>query len=173
MNFAALGPKFGPKAQEIANTLASQIDEASIEILRKGGDITITLADGNKVVLGSTDVNIELATPKDYSLADAHDFTVALNTKITEDLKLEGFARELVRRLQNLRKEIGLEIEDRIELNYATKDKDLLLAIEKHQNYITSELLALKIAKELVDSDAYVLKIKGREFQVQIKKIEK
>ena len=166
-----IGPKFGQKAKEVANALIEQITDENIEILAKGGDISVELSDGKKVLLSSKEVFVELGVTDSFVHAEEQNFSVILNIEISDELKSEGFAREIVRHLQNLRKNIGLEIEDRINLKFDTKDGDLIQAFEKHNDYISGEVLALSIERTH-DSECeyHDLKIKGKPIKACITK---
>ncbi|MCD4657336.1 MAG: DUF5915 domain-containing protein, partial [Planctomycetes bacterium] len=170
-NYAVLGPKFGQKAKEVANALIEQITGESIDIIAKGGDVSVELSDGKKVLLSKNEIFVEMGVPENFVHAEEQNFSVVLNIEIDEELKSEGFAREIIRHLQNLRKNIGLEIEDRISLKFDTKDGDIIQAFEKHHDYISGEVLALNIEKTLDSAYEYhELKIKGKPIKACITK---
>ena len=83
--------------------------------------------------------------PDHLSIAEIAGGWVALDTRIDRELKLEGIAREFVRRVQVSRKELGLAIEDRIELRYRIEDPQVGEAVETHREYISDELLAVSM----------------------------
>ncbi len=89
--------------------------------------------------------------PPDYVVAEHDDFAIGMNTRLTPELENEGFARELVRKIQNLRKEAGFEVADRIRLYYQASDR-LARAIDAFRDYIAGETLALSLTNETTDN---------------------
>ena len=170
-NFAVLGPKFGQKAKEVANAITEQMTPETIAFIANDGDASVELSDGSKVLLSNKEVFVELGVGENFVHTEEQNFSVVLNIEIDDELKSEGFAREIVRHIQNLRKDIGLEIEDRIMLKYDTKDGDIIQAFDAHGKYIAGEVLATSIEKSKDSADEYhVLKIKGKEFKASIAK---
>ena len=145
-NFKTLGPKYGPKMKAIAAAIAAftQDDIAKIE---SEGRYVLTI-DGNEVELSLSDVDIITQDIPGWVVANEDDLTVALDTTITDSLRKEGIARELVNRIQNIRKEQDFEVTDNIIVEIEKNDL-LCSAAEEFKNYICSETLT----KELVFSD--------------------
>ena len=102
--------------------------------------------------------------------ADEHAFAVALNTKLTDDLIAEGMARDVVRHVQQLRKEADLEMDARIRVRYDTDDADIAAAIEndENNNYIKAETLALSLDRGLLDEPDRVARIGGAQIKLGI-----
>jgi isoleucyl-tRNA synthetase len=105
------------------------------------------------VLLNRSDLLVTEEKAKDAALAVDGDTFANFDTVITEDLRIEGMMRELLRRLQVLRKEVGLEIEDRIDLVYKTESADIQTIFTKYGDYLKSELLALTITQAEAASD--------------------
>lgn len=137
-NFKALGPRFGKDmgliSKEIQALSADQINE-----LDKKGTLDIVIA-GNNVTLSLEDVEITSQDIEGWLVANSNGITVALDITISEELKNEGIARELVNRIQNIRKDSGFEVTDKIKVQI--KRNGLLEeAILKNEDYIKSETL--------------------------------
>ncbi|MCF6128626.1 isoleucine--tRNA ligase [Flavobacterium sp. AS60] len=137
-NFKALGPRFGKDmgliAKEIQNLSAEQINE-----LDSKGELSLVIS-GNSIILTSDDVEISSQDIPGWLVANANGITVALDITLTEELVKEGIARELVNRIQNLRKDSGFEVTDKIKVHLQTNN-GLEKAVTANENYIKSETL--------------------------------
>jgi Isoleucyl-tRNA synthetase len=160
-NFAKLGKQYGPKMKEVSAVINTFTKE-DIQIIEKQG----TLAKGGfDLVL--EDVLISSEDIPGWAVASEGGITVALDINITEDLKKEGIARDFVNRIQNLRKDMGLEVLDKIAIE-VEKDGELVTSVlSEYKDYISSETqaLALELKEKLtdaaeVDMDEFVLKVK-------------
>ncbi|MDO4880853.1 MAG: isoleucine--tRNA ligase [Capnocytophaga sp.] len=142
-NFRTLGPKFGKQMKDIA-TIINDFSQQDIQALERQGTKEITLA-GQTLSLDLTDVEITSQDIEGWLVASSSTgLVVALDATITEELRAEGIARELVNRIQNLRKDSGLEVTDRIRI--LLQEQDLLEeAIRTNEAYIKSETLADEI----------------------------
>lgn len=137
-NFKALGPRFGKDmgliAKEIQGFSQEQINE-----LDRNGSYSLVIS-GNSITLSLDDVEISSQDIPGWLVANANGITVALDITITEELRKEGIARELVNRIQNLRKDSGFEVTDKIKVQLM-KDGILEEAILANETYIKSETL--------------------------------
>ena len=137
-NFKALGPRFGKDmgliAKEIQNLSAEQINELDTK-----GELSLVIS-GNSIILTSDDVEISSQDIPGWLVANANGITVALDITLTEELIKEGIARELVNRIQNLRKDSGFEVTDKIKVHLLPCD-GLEKAVAANENYIKSETL--------------------------------
>ena len=137
-NFKALGPRFGKDmgliSKEIQNFSQEQINE-----IDKNGSIDVAVS-GKSITLTTADVEITSQDIPGWLVANAGGITVALDITLTEELKNEGIARELVNRIQNLRKDSGFEVTDRITV-YLKYNKILQEAVMANEGYIKSETL--------------------------------
>jgi isoleucyl-tRNA synthetase len=137
-NFKALGPRFGKDmgliAKEIQNFSSHQINQ-----LDKEGKIDITIA-SNTITLSLEDVEISSQDIEGWLVANSNGITVALDITISEELKLEGIARELINRIQNIRKDSGFEVVDKIKV-HLQKNTELEKAVLANEDYIKSETL--------------------------------
>ena len=141
-NFKTLGPKFGAKMKAIAAAIASfsQEDIATIEC---EGRFNLIIGQ-ESVEIALSDVEIITQDIPGWVVANEDDLTVALDTTITESLRLEGISRELVNRIQNIRKEQGFDVTDNIIVEIE-KQETLCEAAEAFRDYICSETLTQKL----------------------------
>jgi len=137
-NFKTLGPKFGNKMKLIANTIRN-FSKEEILTIEKEQEIQVEI-EGKIINLGLSDVEISSKDIEGWLVANEGSITVALDVTITEDLKREGIARELINRIQNTRKDIGLEVTDKIKLT-VLRFEDFEESIKKNEAYIMRETL--------------------------------
>jgi isoleucyl-tRNA synthetase len=137
-DFKALGPKFGKMMKEAAARL-QQFSAAEINELQKNGEIALEL-NGEKVMVSRTDVEILTEDIPGWLVAAEGAYTVALDVTLDASLKEEGLARELVNKIQNLRKTSGLEVTDRIDI-IVKNHPELTAAVENNKAYICAETL--------------------------------
>ncbi|WP_405209141.1 isoleucine--tRNA ligase [Aquimarina sp. LLG6339-5] len=137
-NFKNLGPRFGKDMKLIANKIQS-FDQESIKILEQTGSFDIEIND-KIITLGTDDVEISSQDIEGWLVANSGSLTVALDITITPELRKEGIARELVNRIQNIRKDSGLEVTDRIEV-VIKENKSIQEAVATNEAYIKNETL--------------------------------
>ena len=138
-NFRVMGKKFGKQMKEVAAAVAALQQEAIAEL--EGGSTLINVA-GKAYKLTPEDVIIVAENLPGWSVASDGTLTVALDITITPELRLEGQARDIVRSVQNLRKDTGLEITDRIRL---TLPESTRKAAEAYAAYICGQVLAVEL----------------------------
>ena len=148
-DFKKLGPKFGKQMKAVAAAVAGMSQEAIAE-LEKNGSYTFDL-NGTPAVVETADVDIFSEDIPGWLVANEGRLTVALEVTITEELKREGIARELVNRIQNIRKSSGFEITDKITITLS-KNSNTDDAVTEYNNYICNQVLATSL--ELVDEVA-------------------
>ncbi len=146
-NFKALGPKFGKDMKSVSSEIQSFTQE-QINQIEKDGQISIEI-NGKMITLETADVEISSKDIEGWLVANADGLTVALDVTISEDLRKEGIARELVNRIQNARKDSGFEVTDKIKLTFLNFE-ELQHSVLANENYIKTETLT----KELVFVDA-------------------
>ena len=161
-NFKTLGPKFGNKMKLIANTIRN-FSKEEILTIEKEQEIQVEI-EGKIINLGLSDVEISSKDIEGWLVANEGSITVALDVTITEDLKREGIARELINRIQNTRKDIGLEVTDKIKLT-VLRFEDFEESIRKNEAYImretlTEELVFVDQLKEGVEVEFDTIKSK-------------
>ena len=150
-NFNTLGPKVGKNMKVLAGRVA-QFEQSEIQTLESEGSITLDL-NGESFVLIKDDVEISTKDIPGWSMASEGIVTVALDITISEELRSEGIARELVNRIQNMRKESGLDVTDKIIL-MVEKQAEVTRAVESNKNYICDETLASELSlQEAITND--------------------
>ncbi|MCH2229081.1 MAG: isoleucine--tRNA ligase [Crocinitomicaceae bacterium] len=150
-NFKTIGPKYGKHMKAIAGMVAqmSADDIASVESSKGwSGEIN-----GEQVELDITDFDIAAQDIPGWLVSSENGLTVALDVTISEELKAEGIARELVNRVQNLRKDSGLEVTDRILLKVDTNEL-IQSAISANKEYVCNEVLANDVLFESLGDDS-------------------
>ena len=138
-NFKLLGPKYGNKIKEVSQVINS-LDSKQINELEKNGTLVLT----NGETISKEDVEISSKEIEGYSVSTNEFFTVALDVKLTNELKDEGLAREFVNRIQNLRKEKEYLVTDRITIR-VEKNENIERAFNNNLNYICNETLAVEL----------------------------
>ncbi|MCU0416417.1 MAG: isoleucine--tRNA ligase [Cytophagaceae bacterium] len=168
-NFKKLGKEYGAKLKDIGNAVAAMTAE-DITILEKHNTFPIILADGTQLSLTIEDVEIRSQDIPGWAVASEGGITVALDITISEELKKEGIARDVVNRVQNLRKDMGLEVQDKIKITIQKMDTLVNSALAVNKEYICTETQALSL--DLVDILQDGKEVEMDE-QVLIMKIEK
>jgi isoleucyl-tRNA synthetase len=144
--FKVIGPKFGKLVQQVAEAIKG-LQSNQLAELQKTDSLKIIIGDSEKT-LTTEDVHIKVTSGEGYAAAADGQLKVALSLKLTETLLAEGFARELVNKIQNMRKSGGLEVTDRIKLGISLSE-EAKRAIEMFGNYIQNETLAVSLDQEL------------------------
>ena len=166
-NFRTLGKKYGKLMKDIANKVNTLTQEDILEIersLKEKANYVLGVIAEQEVILEKEDVEIINEDIPGWLVANEGNVTVALEVELTEELLQEGLARELINRIQNMRKDNGLEITDRIDIVVAEHDK-MHAAIDHYGEYIKGQVLADNITiaandGEEVDFDDFKLNIK-------------
>ncbi len=148
LNFATAGKKFGGKVKQIAPLVAG-LDSDAVRRLEESGKTRLDFEDGN-IELDSEDALITRNEKDGFAVESYGGVTVALSTKLTPELITEGFARETVNRIQNLRKQANFEVTDRIEIDIVTT-ATLMGALQKHEELLRQETLAERL--QVCDTD--------------------
>jgi isoleucyl-tRNA synthetase len=146
-NFKTLGPKYGKRMKQISAAIA-QFSQSDISKLEQTGKTEI-LEGQEKITLTKEDVEIQTEDIPGWTVATEGRMTIALDIHITQALKEEGIAREFINKIQNLRKERGFEVTDRIYLKILKHNK-INRAVLNYKNYICAQTLAVDL--ELVDN---------------------
>ena len=143
-NMKTIGPKFG-RNTAAAREAISQLDGRVVEeAFARGGPVFITI-EGNRTPIDPNDVTISRSYGDEWAGAADGKTVVMIDRRITPELKNEGLARDIVRNVQNLRKEAGLDIADRIRLSLTTESEKLKAPIDRFGEYIQNETLAVEI----------------------------
>ena len=141
-DFKKMGPKFGKQMKAVAAAVAEMSQDAIAE-LEKNGSYTLQL-DGTDVVVEAADVEIFSEDIPGWLVANEGKLTVALDVTVTEELRREGIARELVNRIQNIRKSSGLEITDKIKITLS-KNQQTDDAVNEYKDYICNQVLGTSL----------------------------
>ena len=140
-----LGPKYGKLLGRIGQHLKEMDGNDVVDAFNRGEDVSFTL-DGTEVTLSRDDVLTEATQKPGFSAQMEGDVTVVLDCNLTPELIAEGYQREMVSKLQNMRKDAGFEVSDRIEVTYEAGD-ELACAIEAGRDFIMQSVLATSFAR--------------------------
>ncbi|HDI53084.1 MAG TPA: isoleucine--tRNA ligase, partial [Candidatus Bathyarchaeota archaeon] len=167
-----LGRKYGALYPKVAEAVEA-LSEEEVERLRRGEAITLEV-EGETVELRPEEIEIREEPREGYVLADEMGIIVGVYTELTEELRYEGLARDIVRRIQALRKEADFEIDDRIE-TYYLGDPELEKAFEVEAEYIAAETLSIALHRAEPPEGAYVkeYEIDGRRLKLGLVRIGK
>ncbi|HEX5366821.1 MAG TPA: isoleucine--tRNA ligase [Acidimicrobiales bacterium] len=138
-NFRVLGPRLGPRVNDVKAALAAADGSALQARLEEHGSIVVA---GER--LGRDDVEVRAVRHEDFALAEEGGWAVALDLEVDDALRLEGLAREVVRSLNDLRKEIGLAVSDRVQVTLGTEGP-VARAVELHAAEVAAEVLAVAV----------------------------
>ncbi|MEN9399694.1 MAG: hypothetical protein RL632_795, partial [Bacteroidota bacterium] len=152
-NFKTIGPKYGKQMKAIA-VLVGQMTGDDIASIESTGMWNGTI-DGESIGLDLADFEITAQDIPGWLVASENGLTVALDITISDELKSEGIARELVNRVQNLRKDSGLEVTDKIRITLETTDT-IRTAIAANATYVKAEVLATEIVFTSTSTDALI-----------------
>ena len=164
-NFKTLGPKYGKQMKQIAALVAgfSQDQIAAIEASAE----TLLDVDGEKIPVPPADFEITSEDMPGWLVATEGKLTVALDITITDDLRAEGIARELINRIQNIRKDSGFEVTDKIRVEIEQQEF-VLPALKSFADYIASQTLAVEIEGVPSPSGEFVVESEVDEQPVRI-----
>jgi isoleucyl-tRNA synthetase len=168
LNMKTAAAKIGPKLNEVKKDLASR-DPLQLAKLLSAGPVVFA---GIELLAG--DIQIEFKAEEGFIGVVEKGTEAKLDIRITQELKLEGLAREVIRRVQDLRKTSGLEMEDRIALYIKADGKHLPQAVMEHRNYIASETLTEKWLESPMEAKQGTdrAKIEGDEIVIELKKLD-
>jgi isoleucyl-tRNA synthetase len=138
-NFRRLGPRFGAGMPEAAAAIAG-LGLADLERILAGGTVNIA-----GEVLGADDVIVDRAPREGMAVETGTVMAVALDTSLSEELVQEGIAREVISRVQRMRREASLDVSDRIHLAWSTDDPSIRDALRRHEEQISAEVLASSV----------------------------
>ncbi|MDE6276696.1 MAG: isoleucine--tRNA ligase [Muribaculaceae bacterium] len=170
-DFKKLGPKFG-KQMKAAASMITALDRAAIAALERDGYIELELAGGEKARVELDDVKIISEDIPGWLVANEGMLTVALDIDIDEVLANEGMAREIVNRVQNIRKSSGLDITDHIVLSFGEDSPaEVRNAVDAYREYISGQVLADALAYAPVSDCFEALDLDGRIVNVKIQKV--
>ncbi len=168
-NFKALGGRLGKNMKEAAN-LISQFTSREIGEILNGSAKNINLNDGSQCVISADDLIVKRDELPGVTVATGNGVTIALATEITPELEAEGFAREFVSKIQNLRKESMFEVADRIKIEYQAAAENVA-KIAKFAEYIGNETLAVELNAVSELTSGMDLDVNGANVRVVLNRI--
>ena len=164
-NFKALGPKFGKDMKTVADTIQN-MNADELKSLEKTGNINL-----NGFELTLSDVEILTEDIPGWLVAVEGGITVALDINLSEELKQEGIARDFVNRIQNLRKESGFEVTDKIAIQLENTNEEVSKAVNNFKSYISTEVQALEL--EITDAVSDAVEVEMDEIKLKVKIVVK
>jgi isoleucyl-tRNA synthetase len=167
-----LGPKFGPRLKEVQTALAAADGVAMARELEAGKSFELPCT-GGTVTVEPGDVVVQLQAADGWAGVADRGTQVAMDARLTDELNREGMARDVVRQVQDLRKQSGLEMEDRIALHLHTDSPALQQALAAHQAYIMAETLTAQWSDKPLDGQAHTAqaKIDGQMLTIMLRKV--
>ncbi len=166
-NFKTLGPRFGSELKDVIK-LISQLTTEQINEIEEKRQLEVQINEKN-IILESSDVEIFFKDIEGWQVAQGGGMTVALDMKLTPELKKEGIARELVNRVQNHRKDSGLEVTDKIDI-FLKNEPKLEAAVSENKTYIISETLAENLYFKPEIEEGNILEFADIKTEICIKK---
>jgi isoleucyl-tRNA synthetase len=172
-NPKTLGPKFGPRLKDVTAALTNANTSAIVEKVSAGQPYELNLA-SETVTLEPTDVFVQARAGEGWTGLADRKTQLALDARITPELHLEGLAREVVRHVQQLRKDADLALEDRIALCLETDSTLLRQAIEVHRDYIAKETLTKQWATAPLQGTVFrkEAQVEGNRLRIELKRVE-
>jgi isoleucyl-tRNA synthetase len=164
-NFKSIGPKFGKKVKAVAETIKNFTKE-EIAKIEQGKDIVLNI-DGEDLTISKDDVEIISTEITGWVVEAEAGITVAIDAELDEALIEEGLAREFVNRIQNMRKDAGFDVTDKIIINF-TGSENFVKAIKNFNQYISTETLAEKLSEGSKTGSGFTQEFKIGEFDCSI-----
>lgn len=165
-NFRTMGKKFGKIMKDIAAATAN-LSQEEIAMLESQGSLPLSIAD-QTVIIEAADVEVISEDMPGWLVSNEGNLTVALEVELTEELRNEGMARELINRIQNIRKDSGLEITDRINVTISDEES-VRKALKNFEGYVKSQVLADIIT--IADIDGQPLDIDGVKVKIIVEAV--
>ena len=165
-NYRTLGPRFGKQMPLVAAAVAG-LDAARASARLRNGELVAITIGGQDYELSAEDLLVAMQPLEGYQVEREGSHAVALELEIDDDLRREGWAREVVHAVQAARRDAGLEITDRIALTLGG-DADLVDAAREREPYIAQETLAVRVSYEALDGTVDPVRIDGRELMVGV-----
>lgn len=163
-----LGPKYGKMLNAIKLTLQELDGNAAMAELNANDVLKLNI-EGNDIELTRDDLLISTTQKEGYAAATDNGYTVALDTNLTEELLEEGFVREVISKIQTMRKEADFEVQDHILVSYTGSEKAVAI-VSKNAEYIASEVLANSVSAAAVDGFTKEWKVNGEDLTLSVKR---
>ena len=168
-DFKKLGPRYGKIMKQLAATIA-QMSQEDILTFEKNGSFTFNI-DGTEATVETADVEILSEDIPGWLVANEGRLTVALDITVTDELRREGYARELINRIQNIRKSNGYEITDKIYVTLAHHE-ETDAAIAEYGEYMARQILAESLVVDNLQEGADVTELDFDTFKVMVKVVK-
>ena len=167
-NYSTLAPKAGDNIKDITTTLQNTSFDVLMSSFKSKGSFNIDINNYSLEVL-EEDIIIDEVPLENFSVSTNQNITVGVSTLITPKLYNEGLIRDLIRHIQNLRKDSDLSVDDRIDLVIKYDDESLSIALKNHKKYLLNEVLGVDIKDDLGAMDySNSLKINNKEVIIGI-----
>ena len=164
-NFKTLGPRYGKQMKQIA-ALTATFSQEQIAQIESAPETVLDLA-GEQITVTAADFEITSEDMPGWLVASEGKLTVALDITLTEELRLEGVARELINRIQNIRKESGFEVTDKIRVQIESRP-EVDASVERHADYIAAQTLAMEVTTAAEPQGAVVVESELDETPIRI-----
>lgn len=169
-DFKVMGPKYGKLMKSITAALSKLKGQDVLAVHAKGESYPLTV-EGQTIDLLPEDIIAHIIPKEGYVFESIKDIFVALDTKLTDELLREGYARELINKIQFTRKEQDFEIMDRVKV-IINADADIQAAVNEHKSFIMNETLCDELEFTSEDGGIAPLDINGKEVQLQVFKVK-
>ena len=166
-NFRTLGKKFG-KLMKSVNAVVTEMSQEQIAELEKNGSITLQV-EGTDALIELADVEIFSEDVPGWTVANEGALTVALDVEVTEELRREGIAREIVKKIQAIRKDSGFEITDRIAVVLSSNETSDA-AVQQFSEYISNQVLADSVVVDSALTSGDDIELEGATIKVSVTK---
>ena len=169
-NLPVAGPKYGKHLRGIIGALGHADAAEVARIVETQGKFPATI-DGRQVVLDKEDIDIRIKAREGFAVEVENDTFVILDTEIGQDLEWEGIAREIVSKVQTMRRNLGFNVTDHINMAISS-DEDVICAVKRHLDYIKGDTLCdnLDLASGEIDGDRW--DINGHQAIISVKRVE-
>lgn len=170
-NFRSLGQRFGKQTPAVAAAIAASDPAALLAAVRASGSTTLTVSGLGEVSVSEGDVVITETPREGWAVAADAGESIALDLTITDDLRRAGLAREIVRAIQEARKNSGLDVADRISVYWSSVDEDVLATMAQHGEMIGSEVLApnmVQVGDNWPETATYVVEVPETAIELRI-----
>jgi isoleucyl-tRNA synthetase len=168
-NFKRLGPRVGKLMPAVKQAVAQANGASLLAELNTAGKVTLPVS-GETIQLDNEDIQVRLQAKPGWAAAQGRQCVVVLSTELTPALLREGLAKDLVRLIQDRRKEIGCEYTDRIEVGVVTNSAELMQAIAENRDYIQESTLAVRLeSSALADGTGIEREIGNLQFTLYVR----
>jgi isoleucyl-tRNA synthetase len=167
-----LGPRFGKKFPALRTALNAAKASDVAQHVAAGENVVLDL-DGEPITLAANEILVQTQAGEGLAVASGDGITVAVDTTLTPELVAEGLAREFVRAVQTMRKDAGLNIQDRIQMRYETSSPAVRAMLEQFRDYVTRETLTTDLAEGGGGEDWYTspVHVENEPVKISIKRV--